>query len=314
MKSAIVQLCSDTPLRMLFTHWKGSRLPILMLHRFSAEPLAGRTSAASLENFLQLAKRGGWSGIRLDELAQRLDKGRLPKSCFCLTVDDGYRDFADVAQPLLQQFDVPATVFLTTGFVDAALWQWWDRVQLGFEKLSRPAAGAFVESLKSLPQAERLQQLHEFESELSEPLPSAPPERFAAMDWEQVRRLASLGVEFGAHTVTHPILSQLASEEEVRAEIHGSIERLAGATGEPVRSFAFPNGRDADFDSRAIRALEESELLCAVTTRPRFLDAQSWTRPQGRWTLPRLSFPETPRQQAALLSGFEAAKASLRGE
>jgi peptidoglycan/xylan/chitin deacetylase (PgdA/CDA1 family) len=314
MKSVIVQLCSNTPLRILFTHWKGSRLPILMLHRFSAEPMAGRTSAASLENFLQLAKKRGWSGLRLDELAQRLDTGRLPKKCFCLTVDDGYRDFADVAHPLLQQFDVPATVFLTTDFVDAGLWQWWDRVEFAFEKLSRPAAGAFVERLKSLPQVERLQHLEELELQLADPLPPAPPERFAAMGWEQVRRLAALGVEFGAHTVTHPILSQLSTEEEVRAEIHGSIEALASATGEPVRSFAFPNGRDTDFDGRSLRALENSELRCAVTTQPRFLDAQSWRRPQGRWTLPRLSFPETRLQQSALLSGFEAAKASLRGE
>jgi peptidoglycan/xylan/chitin deacetylase (PgdA/CDA1 family) len=42
----------------------------------------------------------------------------LSKILLIVTVDDGYRDFAEVAMPLLKKYEVPATPFVTTRFVD----------------------------------------------------------------------------------------------------------------------------------------------------------------------------------------------------
>jgi len=52
-------------------------------------------------------------------------KGKPP---VIITIDDGYLDFFEVAFPLLKERALPATLFVTTGFVDGRLWFWWDRL------------------------------------------------------------------------------------------------------------------------------------------------------------------------------------------
>jgi peptidoglycan/xylan/chitin deacetylase (PgdA/CDA1 family) len=72
------------------------------------------------------------------------------------------------------------------------------------------------------------------------------------LSWAHVREMQDGGVEFGAHTRTHPRLSQL-SEDAARSEIAGSGTDVADATGRPVRSFAYPYG-DCNAVTQAIAA------------------------------------------------------------
>jgi len=62
------------------------------------------------------------------------------------------------------------------------------------------------------------------------------------LSWQQVRDLAREGVEFGAHTVTHPDLSQLP-REAIEREILTSERELETQIGHPVRFFSYPYGR-----------------------------------------------------------------------
>ena len=74
----------------------------------------------------------------------------------------------------------------------------------------------------------------------------------ALLTWNDVRQMRSEGIEFGAHTRTHPHLSALP-EEAARREIIGSQMEVAQATGAPVRAFAYPYG-DSSAITRAIAA------------------------------------------------------------
>jgi peptidoglycan/xylan/chitin deacetylase (PgdA/CDA1 family) len=86
------------------------------------------------------------------------------------------------------------------------------------------------------------------------------------LSWDDVHALMGLGVGIGAHTVSHPILSQL-DPQEARAEIEGSWKAIRSHCGRPPRAFAYPNGRVEDYSDAVIAAVREAGFTCAVTTR-----------------------------------------------
>jgi peptidoglycan/xylan/chitin deacetylase (PgdA/CDA1 family) len=62
------------------------------------------------------------------------------------------------------------------------------------------------------------------------------------MGWNQVRELAEQGFRFGAHGVTHPVLTELSSADAER-EIARSREEIETQTGKSVDFFCYPYGR-----------------------------------------------------------------------
>lgn len=79
--------------------------------------------------------------IPLAELLRSLDSGGVPRGAVVLTFDDGYSDNLHNAKPLLERFDAPATLFVTSGVVGAGREFWWDeleRLLLGPPSLPSP--------------------------------------------------------------------------------------------------------------------------------------------------------------------------------
>ena len=70
--------------------------------------------------------------------------------------------------------------------------------------------------------------------------PAGVPE-LPLMSWQTIAELSRSGVEFGAHTATHPSLAGL-DEDSMREEILSSKKRVEDATGKPASSFAYPYG------------------------------------------------------------------------
>jgi len=90
----------------------------------------------------------------------------------------------------------------------------------------------------------------------------------ACLTWTQVRALRKAGVEFGSHTVTHPQLRSV-STEQMRAEVGRSKHEIEDKLGERVEAFAYPNAfpeTDRRFVEILRRALQESEYRSGVTT------------------------------------------------
>lgn len=69
----------------------------------------------------------------------------------------------------------------------------------------------------------------------------------------QVRAVAEEGFEVGSHGLTHISLTQ-ADDPELAAEVQHSRERLAEATGQPVRGFAYPYGYLGAREAAAVAA------------------------------------------------------------
>lgn len=257
---------------------------ILMYHRFFDGPALARQCAHIRKHYRP---------VTMSEVARSLRSGRRPAPySVAVTVDDGYRDFLEVAYPVFSSYEIPVTVFLVADFVDGKSWLWFDRIMYAFEQarvseaeirlpggeatsyaLGQPAgrrdAGyRLAVRATNLRHAERMQLLTELPELLKVDMPANAPPEYSPLNWGEVRSLAARGVEFGAHTQTHPILSSLAGGDELREEIAGSKTRIEAELGEPVLHFCYPNGRMADIGPDALEAVRMAGFETAVTAEP----------------------------------------------
>lgn len=236
--------------------------------------------------------------LPLSEAIDRLYAGSLPPRAACITFDDGYANNLTVAAPILAQRGLPATVFVSTGFIGNGR-MWNDTViesvrragdVLDLESLGlgchplpdmaarRRAIDAILHGLKHLDPRERMQKA----SGIGERVGRALPEDLM-MSEAQIKALHRQGFEIGAHTVTHPILRSVA-RDVARREIAASKDALEAITGAPVHTFAYPNGRPhEDYDASHVRMVRECGFSAAVST--------AWgvaARHTDRFQVPRL--------------------------
>lgn len=119
------------PLKRSLERARRGRLPlILMYHRIGAAGEDPWGITVSERNFAEQleALRSRRRIISLRELVASLDAGDLPKDAAVITFDDGYADNLHLAKPLLERFDAPATVFITTGAIDRNKEYYWDEL------------------------------------------------------------------------------------------------------------------------------------------------------------------------------------------
>jgi peptidoglycan/xylan/chitin deacetylase (PgdA/CDA1 family) len=256
---------------------------ILVYHRFGEDHA---NLAAQCEHI-----RKYYQPVSMRQVAECLRGGTaLPNSAVAITIDDGYRDFLLHGHPVFTQYEIPVTVFVITGFIDGELWPWWDQLTYMFRR-TRGAAISFsgrevaisgdilrvidgvTQALKRLPRAERNTKIDQLQQELGVELPKPAPPEYQPLSWEEVRGLSTKEVEFGGHTRTHPILSCIADEAELRQEIAGSKMRLDEQLGFPSLHFAYPNGTPSDYDERTVAAVRAGGFVTAVTLGRRFVSA-----------------------------------------
>jgi peptidoglycan/xylan/chitin deacetylase (PgdA/CDA1 family) len=103
-------------------------LRILFYHRISDEDDALAVAPGRFREQMELLARSGYDVIDLSEAAGQLASGRSLPRTIALNFDDGYRDVAEHALPVLEQLGLPATVFIATGVTDGtASFAWYRR-------------------------------------------------------------------------------------------------------------------------------------------------------------------------------------------
>lgn len=259
------------------------RLSILIYHRVVPEHDPMRPYEPTLEVF-------DWQMRLLREcftplpLLQALDmqqSGTLPERAVCVTFDDGYADNERHALPILQRHAIPATVFVSTGFLNGGR-MWNDSViealrvvggdaldledlelgrhELGSLEQRMHAAESVIDAIKHLDPGERMAVVSAIESRVDR-LPAD-----LMMTDEQVRSLARAGITIGAHTVNHPILASV-EDDVARGEILESKHYLESLLQDEVQVFAYPNGRpELDYRARHPQMVREMGFRAAVST------------------------------------------------
>jgi peptidoglycan/xylan/chitin deacetylase (PgdA/CDA1 family) len=103
---------------------------ILMYHRVTNLPNDPHLVAVTPKHFAEQMEviRSYYMSIRLQQLVQTLRDGNAPARAVIVTFDDGYADNLHEAMPLLERYDIPATVFVTAGQVGSQREFWWDEL------------------------------------------------------------------------------------------------------------------------------------------------------------------------------------------
>jgi peptidoglycan/xylan/chitin deacetylase (PgdA/CDA1 family) len=226
--------------------------------------------------------------ISLSQFVEGYERGTLlPERSVLITFDDGFANNYRVAFPILKAHDVPFTVFLTTGMIDRPDAQLWServsravylsplsRVDLHFGEdhctfaltnaaTREQASRALVALLKRLNPADRERRLIAIERAFGRPkLSEAERERYEFLTWTEIRQMAAAGVEFGSHSVTHPILSTL-DDASLERELVDSKREIESRIGAACKVFAYPNGGQGDYGPREQRALRDAGYRCA---------------------------------------------------
>jgi len=293
-----------------------------MYHRFSGNEEFGKTSRQTFEEHLSYLSRH-YKIIRLTDAVERFQRGtKLPNRSVVITIDDGYKDFYEIAFPVLQKFNVPATIYLVTDFVNENCWIWTDKARyvlcrtkmerldieicgtkfdqaLGGPDSRLILAGALNTELKRLSDEDKDARIAGLAKALKVDIPDRPTEGYRAFGWDDARKMAAAGIEVGSHTATHPILTNVASsrlESELRiakSAIEGNLEKSAA-------HFCYPNGNAS---KRERDAADAAGYASAVTTEIRLCE-----NGDDRFMLPRIDAEPEIHRFVQSTSGFDRLK------
>lgn len=269
------------------------RALVLMYHRISNEPdYLGLCVAPDIFHRHLICLKQRAQVLPLSELVKHVSSNEsLGGDIAAITFDDGYRDNLEVALPILAQHELPATVFVTTDFIDGREQPVGERLQCSFESLwcqgiapdtwdgigdyridrlvraalTRPGSSAALRRLAfALPRLQwdhtkALVELLERQAGVSQTASSR------ILDWKGVSELARRGIEIGSHSVSHAILSRIP-RERAEYEMLVSKQRIEKRIGSEVRAFSFPNGSPEDFTDQNVQYLEQLGYTYACTT------------------------------------------------
>ena len=163
----------------------------------------------------------------------------LRKINVVITFDDGYKSWVTEALPVLKRLELPATFFVSSGFVG----------------LSKEDEADFIQSKLLL---------------------TPDPRRITGgLTLEDLRRIVEEGFTVGGHTLNHCNLAELQDSTQLKYEIAEDKINLERMTGKNLEFFAYPSGAYQNPELNLTEALRETGYRGAVTTISGFNTATS---------------------------------------
>lgn len=205
-------------LRRVADQWKhvyDQKALILMYHRVTevnSDPWGLCVTPEKFREQLEVL-RSAFHPLPLAKLTKALETHNLPSRCVVITFDDGYGDNLHNARPLLEKYDVHATVFLVSGQIKKQKEFWWDELE-----------GIFLQS-GTLPAALHLRidgKEHDWELGESNSLSVEDVVRYS--DWR-----AGMKPPTSRHSTYYAVWQQMQPlEEEQKQEILDELSEWAG--------------------------------------------------------------------------------------
>lgn len=235
----------------------------------------------SVELFERQLRRLAASGrmISVSQLADAAVDEPVPDGSVALTFDDGYLDTLTMAAPLLQKYQVPATLYLATQYVANAESQWADVLYSTFrhrerDKLTVELIGSFDlrkkdqreaalyelgRHLASATREQRTRLLDEVRSQLGSPRCGTR----LTLDFDDVRRLKAEYpmIQLGVHTADHLDLTAMDTDGAL-AEVRRSMDDFRTELGCGAEHFSYPYGR---WTPESQRRMSATGLRTAMT-------------------------------------------------
>ena len=230
--------------------------------------------------------------ISLDDYIEYCKKGgELPEKSIIITIDDGYKSNYTIAFPVFKEFDIPATIFLTTDFITNKNFLWVDRLEytinhtqakdirlkISDEELSFPLntkqEKIFCDKslrgrLKWMAHERIEKTIEEIEDKLNVKIAETKnvPKIYEPLEWKEISEMIKTSkVTIGSHTHKHLILARYENEV-IQNELAVSKKIIEEKTGISTRLFCYPNGALGDFNAQTEQIIRASGYSCALTT------------------------------------------------
>ena len=260
-------------------------------------------------------------------------KCKLPPRAVLLTCDDGLRNHLTDMLPVLREAAVQCLFFVTGASQEETATMLWHE-QLGLQLLAAPEAirldlpeadvrsevrglpakrdlwRRLVEQLSLFDRVGRREMLEKIRMQLGlpdswgakyreDPVLAA---RFLTLDRDELRQMTDAGMSIGAHTDSHPNLSQMPEELAVR-ELQQNRQELERLLGKQVWALAYPFGDPASVSAREITLAEQCGFTCAFVNHTNQLENNHL-----RFALPRVHVTAemSLAELEARMSGFHS--------
>lgn len=257
----------------LMRHIKKNDPIILMYHRILKDELINGLAPQEFEKQIAYIHKH-FNVVSIEDLLQDIKNNTTKPYSLALTFDDGHYDFYTNAWPILKKFNVPASLYITTGFVDGTTWLWPDLLK--YILLNSNTAILNVENLGdisthntehhnswhklgdhclTLSAEARNKLLFKLADDAKITVSNTPQPPFHSVSWPQLQEMHKEGLVVGSHTVTHPILSSL-STTSLQYELAMSAATIQQHLGTAPTGICYPNGRPEDINEDVIKAAE----------------------------------------------------------
>ena len=331
IKKALINALAFNPIFSLGSKLYQHKVPVFMLHRMAStqlgveghEPELLRTSLAFL-------RKHDFNFVTIDDIALSISNQMpLPPKSVAFTLDDGYEEQIEIATNIFSEYDCPATFYVCTGFVDGDLWFWADKVQFLVESCSSEqlkrlvsffphleftrseklvVASQIIEYLKTRTLEEINRVIDSGVTAVDMTLPLNAPEKYSATSWSKLRAIEKRGMMVGAHSYSHPILSN-ENDDASKFEIERSTLDIKKNLQNPSNVFCYPVGRKQDFSQREIDFVRSLGYLAGISSMPGSMNVRS---KQNLYSIPRFSFPDTKEDFVQYASWIESFKSQFR--
>lgn len=164
-------------------------------------------------------------------------RSTIPPKAVAVTFDDGLLEVLEYAAPILEEYQIPATLFVATGLVSMGI------------------CGADPSFSVSRP----------------------------LMGWNDIRKLHNAGWSIGSHSITHPKLALLKTEQVLK-ELQESRQDVEQHIGEAVDLLAYPYGTPGTVSQRDQKLAREAGYHAAFmnVTSPLTLGADMMALPRSK--------------------------------
>ncbi len=241
--------------------------------------------------------------ISMDFLSQNFDTWEnIPDDSFVITFDDGWIDFHDAAFPVLSKSKIPATIYLTTGFVSSECSYWQERLNnllipvlanrniflktdtiISIPEIDFKLRGLisksedmqilfkFIDCLKKFTHDKIMKTISDLEEFLEEhSIKTSRDKHRSFINWNELNNINDSNISYGSHTVNHMILTN-EQTNVVEDEICKSKEIIEKETGRKALHFCYPNGNYND----GMKKIVSKSYKSACTTNSGFVSKDS---------------------------------------